>query len=191
MVTTCSFCILQPNLNARSRCGSQGANIFDHLPSIKSTRTVASAAADEVERYLSTAIVKVDNPLEWWTQNAELYPTLSCMALDYLSIPGMSESRVFTPTSSRFCAQWFVATAVDVERVFSKGRLCLSHIRNRLSAQTTRALLCVGEWSRLDLIHAEDLNAAATLPDIDEEEESDDIVQEGWDRIHELLTGVA
>ena len=59
---------------------------------------------------------------------------------------------------------------MDVERVFSKGRLCLSHVRNRLSAQTTRALLCVGEWSRLDLVAADDLNSAALLPDIDGEE---------------------
>ncbi|PIL28879.1 hypothetical protein GSI_08925 [Ganoderma sinense ZZ0214-1] len=145
----------------------EGANIFDHLPSVKSTRKLASAAASEIERYLSTGTVKVNNPLKWWTDNAALYPNLSHMALDYLSIP---------------------ATAVDVERVFSKGRLCLSHIRNRLSAQTTRALLCVGEWSRLDLVHMDDIKAAAALPDLPEdEEESEDSVQEGWDRIHELL----
>ena len=66
----------------------QGANIFDHLPNVKKTRSVASEAAKEIERYLSTATLKTDNPLQWWTENAELYPTLSWMALDYLSIPG-------------------------------------------------------------------------------------------------------
>ncbi|KAM5539814.1 hypothetical protein V8D89_006627 [Ganoderma adspersum] len=144
--------ILEPKPNECPR--AQGANIFDHLPSIKSTCTIATAAADEVERYLSTAIVKVDNPLKLSTQNVELYPTLLRMALDYLSIP---------------------VTAVDVEHVFSKGRLCLSYIRNRLSTQTTRALLCISEWSHLDLVHAEDLNATATLLDVEGDEESKDL----------------
>ena len=67
--------------------------------------------------------------------------------------------------------------------MFSKGRLCLSHVRSQLCTQTTRALLCVGEWSRLDLVAAEDLNSAALLPDLDEEEELSD----GWDRIAERL----
>ena len=31
----------------------------------------------------------------------------------------------------------FLATSVDVERVFSKGRLVLSHVRNGLSVQST------------------------------------------------------
>ncbi|KAJ7933627.1 hypothetical protein B0H13DRAFT_1592206, partial [Mycena leptocephala] len=35
------------------------------------------------------------------------------------------------------------ATSVDVERVFSRGRLLLSHVWNRLSAQSTRALMCL------------------------------------------------
>ena len=74
---------------------------------------------------------------------------------------------------------------MDVERVFSKGRLCLSHVRNRLSAQTTRALLCVGEWSRLDLVAADDLNSAALLPDIDREEGE---LADGWDRIADCLS---
>jgi len=30
-----------------------------------------------------------------------------------------------------------IATSVDVERIFSHGRLLLSHVRNRLTAQTT------------------------------------------------------
>ena len=44
------------------------------------------------------------------------------------------------------------ATSVDVERVFSKGRLILSHVRNGLSVQSTRALMCIGAWSRMGLV---------------------------------------
>ncbi|KZV99873.1 hypothetical protein EXIGLDRAFT_572679, partial [Exidia glandulosa HHB12029] len=64
------------------------------------------------------------------------YPRLSRMALDYLSIP---------------------ATSVDVERTFSKGRTLLSHIRNRLSAQSTRALLCLNSWIPLNIVKTSDI----------------------------------
>jgi len=39
------------------------------------------------------------------------------------------------------------ATSIDVEHVFSKGRIVLSHVWNGLSVQSTRALLCLGAWS--------------------------------------------
>jgi hypothetical protein len=67
-----------------------------------------------------------------------------------------------------------------VERIFSHGRLLLSHVRNRLTAQTTRALLCVGLWSHLGLVKDKDIQSIASLPDVDgEDKELDD----GWDSI--------
>ncbi|KIM36132.1 hypothetical protein M413DRAFT_20603 [Hebeloma cylindrosporum] len=62
------------------------------------------------------------------------------------------------------------ATSTDVERIFSKGRLVLSHIRNRLSVASTRALMCLGAWSKLDLVWDSDIKAATILPDIVGEE---------------------
>ncbi len=59
------------------------------------------------------------------------------------------------------------ATSVDVERVFSKGRLVLSHVRNRLSVQSTRALLCLGAWSRMGLVKDKDILQAVRLPEIE------------------------
>ncbi|TFK80198.1 HAT dimerization, partial [Polyporus arcularius HHB13444] len=91
---------------------------------------------DEVARYFATATEETDNPLLWWRERRDIFPCLSRMALDYLSIPG---------------------TSVDVERVFSRGRRCLTHVRSRLSAQTTRALLCLGDWLRYDLISTADM----------------------------------
>jgi hypothetical protein len=69
------------------------------------------------------------------------------------------------------------ASSVAVERIFSKGRLLISHIRNRLSAQSTRALLCLGYWSKLDYIKLDDLKAAASLPDAKNDEDWSD---EDW-----------
>ncbi len=58
-----------------------------------------------------------------------------------------------------------------MERVFSKGRLLLSHVRNRLTVDSTRALLCLGTWSKLGFVNKEDLLAAAVSPEVKEGEE--------------------
>ena len=47
---------------------------------------------DEVDRYLATDKEEVANPLLWWWERRSMYPCLSQMALDYLSIPGSSVS---------------------------------------------------------------------------------------------------
>ena len=72
--------------------------------------------------------------------------------------------------------------SVDVERVFSKGRILLSHLCNRLSVQSTRALLCVGTWSLMGLVKLKDISSITELPE-EENEECDDDVADGWDRI--------
>jgi hypothetical protein len=59
-----------------------------------------------------------------------------------------------------------IATSVDVERVFSKGRLVLSHVRNGLSVQSTRALMCLNAWSPMGLVKDKDVMEAARLPDV-------------------------
>ena len=38
-----------------------------------------------------------------------------------------------------------IATSIDVERLFSRGRLLLPHTRNGLSSRSTRALLLLDE----------------------------------------------
>lgn len=77
-----------------------------------------------------------------------------------------------------------IATSIDVERVFSKGRLVLSHVRNRLSVQSTRASMCLGDWSRRGLVKNKDIMAAARLPDVSG---SEDDLNSDWDDILEAL----
>lgn len=79
-----------------------------------------------------------------------------------------------------------LATSVDVERVFSRGRLLLTHTRSRLSAQTTCCLLCLGSWSTLGLIKDTDIKASATLPELDGDE-IDVEMPAGWDNIVDSL----
>jgi hypothetical protein len=66
--------------------------------------------------------------------------------------------------------------------VFSKGRILLSHVRNRLSVQSTRALMCVGAWSLLGYVRDSDLKAVTVLPDLKEGEEEDPL-EDNWDII--------
>ncbi|KAJ8579392.1 hypothetical protein M405DRAFT_754557, partial [Rhizopogon salebrosus TDB-379] len=67
------------------------------------------------------------------------------------------------------------------ERIFSRGRLILSHVRSRLSVQTTRALLCLGSWSLLGLVKDKDVTAVTCRPDLEGEEGE---LEEGWDDIN-------
>ena len=67
-----------------------------------------------------------------------------------------------------------------MERLFSRGCLAVMHTRSHLSAQTTRAILCLGAWSLLNLIKMEDVMAVAALGDVKGNEEAMD---DGWDSI--------
>lgn len=63
--------------------------MFDALLQGKGSRPDGKAAAhDEIDRYLRTETEVVDNPMLWWAERRAMYPGLSRMALDYLSIPG-------------------------------------------------------------------------------------------------------
>ena len=71
-------------------------------------------------------------------------------------------------------------TSVNIERLFSRGRLLLSHVRSRLSVQSTWALLCLESWSELNLIKPDDVNNITMLPDVEGEEQE---MAHGWDSI--------
>jgi hypothetical protein len=121
-----------------------------------------SRLKDELEQYLECPVEDVKDVLLWWVKNRAVYPRLSRMALDYLSIPGVSIITTLVPNLTIS-----LATSVDVERVFSKGRIVLSHVQNGLSVQSTRALLCLGAWSALGLVEDEDVALVAKLADVD------------------------
>jgi len=73
-----------------------------------------------------------------------------------------------------------IATTVDVERVFSCGRLVLPYVRSRLAVQSTHTSLCVGLWSSQGLVKDSDIRAALRADEIEVEE--DDLTV-GWDDI--------
>ncbi|TFY73221.1 hypothetical protein EWM64_g10791 [Hericium alpestre] len=134
-------------------------NMFDNMASIsRPTR----APQDELTRYLTAATENVPDPILWWKTHKSLYPRLYHMAIDYLTIP---------------------ATSVAVERLFSCGRILIPHLRNRLSPQTIRALLCLGEWSLLGFVRDSDIIKVAQMNDVEDGDGDDYEIEEGWDAI--------
>ncbi|KAF5350275.1 hypothetical protein D9758_007809 [Tetrapyrgos nigripes] len=146
---------------------SKKHNRFDDLPALKPPK--AGELGDELDRYLSADVEATDDVLGWWYGRKKDFPTLYRMGLDYLTIP---------------------ATSTDVERVFSRGRFLLPYVRNRLSADTTRALMCLRQWSLMGLIQDEDVMTVAKLPEIEvSDQNAEDIeMPEGYDDIVDVLS---
>ena len=69
---------------------SKPKNMFDNLPSL-STPT-QKELLDKLDRYLSTDPEMVEEVLMWWHEHRGMYPCLSHMTLDYLTIPGKPSS---------------------------------------------------------------------------------------------------
>ena len=44
---------------------------------------------NELDNYISQAIEKVTDPIKWWWDHWKVFPKLSAMAFDFLSVPGM------------------------------------------------------------------------------------------------------
>jgi hypothetical protein len=81
----------------------------------------------------------------------------------------------------KLTALFVSATSVNVERVFSKGWILLSHLCSWLSIQSMRALMCLGEWSRMGFVKLNDIKAVTVLSKgrIDDDEH----LADDWDSI--------
>ena len=71
--------ILQKNNHAPSD------NIFDALPALS---TNSKSLLDELTQFLTSPTERTHDPLRWWAEREAIYPRLSRMARDYLSVPG-------------------------------------------------------------------------------------------------------
>jgi hypothetical protein len=78
-----------------------------------------------------------------------------------------------------------LATSIEVERCFSRGRIIVSHLRNRLTGQTTRALLCLNYWSLAGLVKDIDvLKVTRANPALEGDEDVE--MEDGWDALQDL-----
>jgi hypothetical protein len=64
---------------------SDSANMFDDLECLSAPR--AEDLRDELDKYLSTDPEHVKDAVKWWFDRRTIYPRLSRMAMDYLTIP--------------------------------------------------------------------------------------------------------
>ena len=62
------------------------SNIFDQIPALVAPRRLPPS--NELVRYLQTDPEFVEDVVAWWYEKHDIYPFLSQMALDYLTLPG-------------------------------------------------------------------------------------------------------
>lgn len=97
----------------------------------------------EVEKYLTmkkTSFFPGQDPIEWWRQRRDVFPRLSQMAFDILSIPAMSD---------------------EPERVFSQSKLTITSQRQSISTARLEALQCIKSWSWTRQMWLENLESAS------------------------------
>ncbi|KAL0250974.1 hypothetical protein GEMRC1_000188 [Eukaryota sp. GEM-RC1] len=120
----------ETNAGKKRRKSKNG--LFSKVAGKKTDRDVEFNVQDELRDYFSEGKVNHDlDPVEWWRNNQEKYPKLSCIAKNYLSIQ----------TSS-----------APSERLFSAANHIISKKRARLSDDTARYLLCLRSWYSKNLI---------------------------------------
>lgn len=137
---------------------------------------VPDVSVDELDRYLADSLVPTEDPLEWWKMNWKVYPNLAKLAISvHLAMGTWSLSLL----SSISPLTYFVASSVSVERTFSRGRILISHLCNQLRPGTIQALMCFGDWSRLDLFKPAELVAMLEEEDHPEEQVEPFVDDEG------------
>jgi len=106
---------------------------------------------DELKCYLNADIEDIPDPIAWWHEHCAVYPHLSHMALDYLTIPGES----MPPLLYGFVLTCFLSH-LQLHQLMS----------NTCSARDTSfCLMCIHVWwlSLLKHSYASVIGAASTL----------------------------
>jgi hypothetical protein len=83
---------------------------------------------DEYTRYLQAPLLtEIKDSRSWWLEPTQrrIYPNLSLMTIDILSIPAMS---------------------AEPERLFSGSKLTVTDIRNKLGVDSIEATECLKSW---------------------------------------------
>lgn len=106
---------------------------FNRIPARKRRKT-ALACSDEYSEYFEyddEDDQDIDDVLAWWEKKKDKYPVLYTMAMDILSIPGMS---------------------AEIERIFSAAGQMITEERNKLGPDTVKACQLQKHWKKGGLI---------------------------------------
>ncbi|KAF6805452.1 transposase-like protein [Colletotrichum musicola] len=89
---------------------------------------VSADDSSELDQYYRLVIPQpVNDPIQWWLDHQQAFPTLSKLALDVFAIPAM---------------------ATDCERTFSLAKLTLTSQRLAMSPSTLEEVQCLKSWFR-------------------------------------------
>jgi hypothetical protein len=96
----------------------------------KKRHQTVSSFKDKYKRYCAADCTHDVDPRTWWQETTQqtLYPHLSKLALDILSIPAMS---------------------AEPERLFSSCKLLISDLRNKLGMDIIEAFECLKSWYKI------------------------------------------
>ena len=97
-------------------------NIFNDIPVL--AKPILSRLWDKLTVNLSSDPEYVDNVLGWWYKKQSMYPHLSCMALDYLTIPSMYSC--LNKTDNYWAYIWWVC---GWDSHLSHSCICMPHIK--------------------------------------------------------------
>jgi hypothetical protein len=86
------------------------------------------ARVDEYKEYNKLRPAPAENALHWWRDHAQIWPNMTQMAFDLLSIPAMF---------------------AKCERVFSQAKLLITIQRNRLGNNIIEAVECLKYWYKV------------------------------------------
>ncbi len=105
---------------------SNGIDAYNYLQNLANQfRSIQSVINRELEKYLDLPEDNNCVPLMWWKSHKKLFPILSTMAQNYLTIQ---------------------SSFVSCEQSFSFASLTNFKLQNQFDQETTRALLCLKSW---------------------------------------------
>jgi len=149
-------------------------NMFDNLLSMLGP--YRWDVQDELEHYLGSDPVYVEDALAWWIKWREDYPCLSHMVIDFLMIPGMLLYSCQTPIFNNFLSSYICIYWTHLQQGLHPPVACLKLV---IGAVDTCTLVPQNiEPDRF--VHDSDVKTGVILPEVEEEDED---VKEGWNRI--------
>ncbi|KAF6782353.1 transposase-like protein [Colletotrichum sojae] len=92
---------------------------------VNSRRRQTPHRTDELDLYLRQPPEETSEPLRWWLDHSDTFPTLSRLAIDILAVPTM---------------------AADCERAFSTAKLTLTSQRMSMKPETIESLQLSKNW---------------------------------------------
>lgn len=109
-------------------------DMFSRIRELEMAAGVKEQQHDEVERYIRLGLLdSKKNPLMFWKESSALFPVLSKLAQQYLSMP---------------------ATSASVERLFSVAGAIISSRRASMKIETAEQLILYREYTRKDRINS-------------------------------------